>query len=105
MTARRQIVVTVALWLVLAGTVWNVIFDRMVVLAGRRYVYDATLRYRSSGTYLRIDDVMRPAVAHGAWTATAWAAGIAVAGLALIRLAAARDARVRRDDQRRTASQ
>ena len=41
MTARRAVVAAVVLWLVFAGVVWNVVFDRMVVLAGRRYVHDA----------------------------------------------------------------
>ena len=63
MSGRRPAVVTaVVLWLVFAFLVWNVIFDRLVVLAGRRYSHDATVLYRTTGRYLRIDDVMRPDV-------------------------------------------
>lgn len=93
MTAERRATVTaVVLWLVFAFLVWNVIFDRLIVLAGRRYSHDATVLYRTTGTYLRIDDVMRPAIAHGALVASLSAGAIAIAALVLIRLAAARDA-------------
>ena len=43
MTLTTRVRVASALWLVLAAVVWNVIFDRVIVLAGRRYVYDAAL--------------------------------------------------------------
>lgn len=83
-TARLAVV----LWLVLAGTVWNVIFDRMVVLAGRRYSHDAKVHFRTTGHYLLIDDVMRPEVGRSARVASAYAGALAVAGLVLIAVAA-----------------
>jgi hypothetical protein len=83
-TARRAVVAAVVLWLVFAGVVWNVVFDRMVVLAGRRYVHDAWDAYHRSGRYLLIDDVMRPAVAHAAATASIVGGAIAVIGGVLI---------------------
>ncbi len=92
MTAPRRIITAIVLWLVFAFLVWNVIFDRIIVLAGRRYSYDATLAFRA-GHYLRIDDVMRPAITHGVRAASLWAGALLVAGLVLIRVAAARDAR------------
>lgn len=88
---RRAVVTAVALWLVFAFLVWNVIFDRVVVLAGRRYSHDAVVLYRSSGQYLKIDDVMRPAVRRGVRLASAVAGGIVVVGLVLIRYAATRE--------------
>jgi hypothetical protein len=90
MTRRRSVVVAVVLWLVFAFVVWNVIFDRIIVLAGRRYSHDAMVLYRTTGRYLHIDDVMRPAMAHGVRVASAVAASIAIVGLVLIRLAASR---------------
>lgn len=91
MSGRRPAVVTaVVLWLVFALLVWNVIFDRLVVLAGRRYSHDATVLYRTTGRYLRIDDVMRPAIAHGVLVASISAGAIALVALVLIRIAAAR---------------
>lgn len=96
MTPRRRLVTAILLWVVLAFLVWNVIFDRIIVLAGRRYSYDATLAFRA-GHYLRIDDVMRPAISHGVRTASLWAGALLVTGLVLIRVAAARDARRRSD--------
>ena len=85
--------VAVALWLVLAFLVWNVVFDRIIVLAARRHSYAATVALRQTGTYLRIDDAMRPAVVRGVWAASA--AGIAIAGfgVAAVALAARRERR------------
>lgn len=91
MTRRRSVVVAVVLWMVFAFLVWNVIFDRIIVLAGRRYSHDATVLFRATGQYLRIDDVMRPAIAHGVRVASGVAGAIAVAAVVLIGLAAARD--------------
>lgn len=93
---RRAVTAAVVLWLVFAFLVWNVIFDRLIVLAGRRYSHDATVYFRTTGKYLRIDDVMRPAIRNGALVASLSAGAIAVAALVLIRLAAARDARTRK---------
>jgi ABC-type Fe3+ transport system permease subunit len=81
------VVVATVLWLVFAVLVWNVIFDRVIVLAGRRYSHDAAVLYRTSGQYLHIDDVMQPAIAHGVRVASAAAVAVAVVALLLIRLA------------------
>ena len=93
MNQRRAVTLAVVLWLVFAFVVWNVIFDRMLVLAGRRYSYDAMVLFRSTGRYLLIDDVMRPAIGRAAWTASSVAAVIVVVSLVLIKLAASRDER------------
>jgi len=90
-TRRRQVIVAVALWLLLAFVVWNVIFDRMIVLAGRRYSHDAGVLYRMTSRYLYIDEVMRPAVAHAARVASVAAGTLALVGLLGIRMAASRD--------------
>ena len=89
---RRATVAAVVLWLVFAFVVWNVVFDRIIVLAGRRYSHDATVLYRATGQYLLIDSVMRPAVAYGVKVASAVAGAIVVGALLLIRVAAGRDA-------------
>ena len=91
MTRRGSVRLAVVLWLVFAFVVWNVIFDRMLVLAGRRYSYDAFVLFHSTGHYLKIDDVMRPAVGRALRVASLTAAGIVVASMALIRVAARRD--------------
>ena len=93
MTRRRSVIVAIVLWLMFAFVVWNVIFDRIIVLAGRRYSHDAVVLYRTTGRYLHIDDVMRPSIAHGVRVASAVAAGIVVTAMILIRLAAVRDVR------------
>lgn len=88
----RKVLAAVVLWLTFAFLVWNVIFDRILVLAGRRYSHDALVQFRGTGTYLRIDEVMRPAAAYGVRVASLTAIVIAVGAMVLIRGAAKRDA-------------
>jgi hypothetical protein len=88
---RKPARLAAALWLVLAFVVWNVIFDRILVLAGRRYSYEAAVSARAGRGYLLINDWMRPAVAHGAVVATFVAAVIAIVGLTAVSLASRLD--------------
>ena len=80
----------VTLWIVFAVVVWNVVFDRVLVVAGREYVRCATAAANGSGTYARIDDVMRPAVPRALGAASAAAGVIVLVGLVAVRLAARR---------------
>lgn len=89
MTFRIRVRVAAALWLVLAGVVWNVVFDRVVVLAGRRYVRDAAMSWQR-GVPIPIDLYMRPAIRRGVWLASAVALPIAAGGVAAVQLAARR---------------
>jgi hypothetical protein len=83
--------VAAVLWIVLAFLVWNVVFDRILVLAGRRYSYAAAMAVRRSRGYLRIDDWMPPAIAHGVWVASAAGLGVAALGLLAIAFASRRE--------------
>jgi hypothetical protein len=72
-----------ALWIVWAVVVWNVVFDRVIVVAGRSYIAAA---YRAaaddpSARPPTMDDWMEPAVTRGLWIATAAAGAILVTGL------------------------
>src|ERR1700719_4625857 len=78
------------LWIAFAIVVWNVVFDRILVLAGRQYVHAAAVAARGSGPYLRAGDWMRPAMTRGLWTATAAAGVILAIGLIGVPLAARR---------------
>jgi hypothetical protein len=80
--------VAAALWVVWAVVVWNVIFDRVLVVAGRRYVQAARLAAAAGGPYARMDDWMRPAVTDGLRAATAAAAVILLVGFIALRAAA-----------------
>jgi hypothetical protein len=82
--------VAAALWFVLAVVVWNVVFDRVLVVAGRQYVHAATLASRGSDPFLRIDDWMRPAITRAFRSASAAAGTVLAAGLGLIAVAAPR---------------
>jgi CTP:molybdopterin cytidylyltransferase MocA len=81
-----------ALWALWAIVVWNVVFDRVIVVAGRSYIVAA---YRAaaadpSARPLNMDDWMQPAVSRGLWLATAAAAAILVIGFASVSLATRR---------------
>jgi hypothetical protein len=70
------------LWILFAFVVWNVVFDRVIVDAGRAYVRVADAAAKGSGGYAKIDDTMRPARARALWLATASAGVILVIGFA-----------------------
>ena len=63
-----------ALWIVWAVIVWNVVFDHVIVVAGRQPIG------------LNIDELMRPALASELWIATVAAAVMLFVGLSSIRL-------------------
>ncbi len=90
MTRRQRTVLAVVLWLVLAGVVWNVVFDRLVVIAGRQYSHDAAVVFRSTGRYLLINEMMPAAVSHAARVASLVAGAIAAVALLLIGVASRR---------------
>jgi hypothetical protein len=82
-----------ALWIAWAIVVWNVVFDRVIVVAGRSYV---TAAYRAaaadpSARPLNMDDWMEPAVTRGFWLATGAAGALLATGLAAIRVGARRN--------------
>jgi hypothetical protein len=74
----------VALWIAWAVIVWNVVFDHVIVVAGRSYISAAIRAADGPGPYARMDDWMRPAVARAFWTASAGAAVLLVILLAAL---------------------
>jgi ABC-type Fe3+ transport system permease subunit len=80
----------VALWVVWAIVVWNVVFDRVLVNAGRDYVRTAMAAASGPGPYARIDDRMRPALTQALVAASAAAVAIVLVGLVAIRVAVRR---------------
>ena len=79
--------VAAGLWIAWAVVVWNVVFDHVIVVAGRQYVAAAARAARGPGPYARIDDWMRPAVSHGFWIASLSALALLMVGFAGIRTA------------------
>ena len=77
---RPTVGVALALWFALAFVVWNVVFDRVLAVAGRQYVHAATWAARGPGPYVRVDDWMRPAVSRATRTASGSAAIILTIG-------------------------
>jgi hypothetical protein len=79
-----------ALWLVWAIIVWNVVFDHIIVSAGRKYIVAAERAAAVPGAgrpgrpFANMDDWMRPAVTRGLWVASASAGAIVIAGLLLV---------------------
>jgi hypothetical protein len=88
---RRAGLIAVMLWTVFAVVVWNVVFDRVVVVAGREFVYAAYVAAASHQPYLRIDAWMPPAVARGVRLASYAAAAVLAVGGAAIALALRRE--------------
>ena len=72
------------LWIVWAILVWNVVFDHVIVVAGREYLAAAFVA-ANSGAYARMDDWMRPAITRGLWIATGSSALILLVGFIAIR--------------------
>jgi hypothetical protein len=87
---RRARRVAMGLWIAWAFLTWNVVFDHVIVVAGREYLVAAGLAARSAGPYARLDDWMHPAVARAAWVASACAAVILTVGWVGIRFAGRR---------------
>jgi hypothetical protein len=73
------------LWIAAAVVVWNLVFDRVIIVAGRSYVRAAELAAQAGGPYARIDDSMRPAVGRALVLATAAAAVVLAAGWLIVR--------------------
>ena len=88
---RRAGLIAMSLWTVFAVVVWNVVFDRVVVLAGREFVYAAYVAAAAQQPYLRIDTWMRPAVARGVRLASYAAVTVLTVGFGAITLALRRE--------------
>lgn len=84
---RRQTTVAYVLWVVLAGVIWNVVFDRVLVLAGRRYVYEASRAHDNGGSAVLIDPWMHDARRRAVRLATLAALPVAMVGMIAVRMA------------------
>jgi hypothetical protein len=83
-----------ALWIAWALVVWNVVFDHVIVVAGRDYIAAAVHAAAvPAGPFANMDEWMRPAVTHGLWIATGASAVVLVSGLVAVALAARRSGR------------
>jgi hypothetical protein len=77
-----------ALWIAWAIIVWNVVFDHVIVVAGRSYIAAAGQAAAGDTAHpVNMDDWMRPAVTRALWIATAAGGAILLAGLASVRAA------------------
>jgi hypothetical protein len=81
---RRAVRRTAIFWAVLAFVAWNAVFDRLIVLGGRQYIRDA-VRREAEGSYLSIDDEMRPTVTRAFWIATAVGSTVGAIGVIAVR--------------------
>ena len=83
-------------WIACAVVIWNVVFDGIVVQAGREYLTLQALGRQGRGPSVTIREVMDPAVARAARTATIAGGAIGAAGIlaawAAARLGAGRSA-------------
>jgi hypothetical protein len=110
---RRAVRLAVLLWLVFGIVLWNALFDRAIVIAGRTYLHRESQARRYNGPGVTIAGVMRPAAARGAIVASCWSVLVTATGLAAVGYAASRagrrheaaDARDRVGRERSAASQ
>ena len=75
------------LWVVWAFVVWNLVFDRVIIEAGREYIRLAVEASEGGGPYAKIEDTMQPARSRALWLATASAGVILVVGFVALRRA------------------
>jgi hypothetical protein len=76
-----------ALWIAWAIVAWNVVFDHVIVVAGRNVLRAAG---SAVATALDIDSFMRPAATNALWIATIAASAILLVGLSSIHLVRSR---------------
>jgi hypothetical protein len=81
---RRARRLAIALWITWAVIVWNVVFDHVIVVAGRAFIAAAGLAAQGAGPYAHMDDWMRPAVTRAFWTATAASSSLLVLLLVIL---------------------
>jgi len=91
MSRSRRANIARALWVAWAVIVWNVVFDRIIVVAGREYIRTAIDAAAAGRPRPRLDDFMRPAVPHGVWVSSVSALTILVVGLLSIAYASRHD--------------
>lgn len=84
-----------ALWIAWALIVWNVVFDRVIVVAGRTYLVAAEAA-RAGAPYAHVDDWMRPAVVRALVIATSAAGIILIVGFTALRKASTTEDKRRR---------
>ena len=80
-----------ALWITWAVLLWNVVFDHVIVVAGRAYIRAAGTAVARGLPYVHMDEYMRPAVTRGLWIATAAAAAVLLVGMTSLAFAASGD--------------
>ena len=90
MTRQARVRLAAILWLVFAFVAWNAVFDRVLVVEGRRYAHDAGVAAKEGRPFIRIDDRMRPAISYGARLASGVGLAIAVFGVSAVIFAARR---------------
>lgn len=87
---RRAARLALALWIVWAIVVWNVVLDHVIVVAAREYLYAAALADVGRGPHVTMDDFMRPAVRRGVSAGSVSALAIVAIGFAGVGVASRR---------------
>ena len=76
----RRHALALAVWTAFACVVWNVVFDRVLVVAGRQYVAAAVVADGTSDLRPRLEDWMLSAQRQALGAATTAAAGVLAIG-------------------------
>jgi hypothetical protein len=72
------------LWLALTVVAWNAVFDRIVIVEGRRYIAAAEAADKDAAS-VRIDSWMPGAVRRAFWVATGVGAIVGITGVVFVR--------------------
>jgi len=75
---------TAALALVAVVFAWNAVFDRGIDQGVKRYLRLQQEHADGGGSFVYVQDVMRPVTAASAARATAWSAPVAIGGFATV---------------------
>lgn len=75
----------VIVWIVLAIALWNAIFEMLIVQGVRQYLFRAALHDAGRAPFVRIADVMDPAIYRATWVATMWTSIVLLAAMLTLR--------------------
>ena len=85
----RRARLALSLWVIWAVLLWNVVFDHVIVMAGREYLAAAVRAATLGLPYVHMDDFMRPAIVRGLAIASVSAAIVLAVGVTALRFAGA----------------
>jgi hypothetical protein len=82
----RRARIAVSVWVVLAVTAWNGLYDLLLARSTETYLFKQAMHLAGQGPAISLSSAMDVAVRDASWVATLWASILLLAGLLTIRL-------------------